>query len=58
MLALTRKEQQEIFIGQNIIVHIVSVSGNRVQLGIEAPADVPVYREELLQEQTKKEGVN
>lgn len=56
MLALTRKEQQEIFIGRDIIVRIVSVSGNRVQLGIEAPNDVPVFREELLQEQQEKKA--
>ncbi len=48
MLAVTRHDEQEIFIGENIIVRIIHVSGNKVKVGIEAPEDVPIYREELL----------
>lgn len=48
LLAVTRHDAQEIFVGENIIVHVIHVSGNKVKLGIEAPENVPIYREELL----------
>jgi len=47
MLVLSRKENQQLIIGDNIVVRIVRVSGNTVRLGIEAPAEVPIRREEL-----------
>lgn len=47
MLVLNRKTNEEIFIGQNVTVKIVSVSGSRVRLGISAPRSVPVLRAEL-----------
>ncbi len=50
MLVLTRKSGEEILIGDHIKVVIVEVKGNQVKLGIEAPADVTVYREEVYRE--------
>ena len=47
MLVLSRKENQELIIGDNIVVRVVRVEGGRVRLGIEAPAEVPIRREEL-----------
>lgn len=47
MLVLTRKSGEGILIGDNIKVVVVEVKGNQVKLGIEAPADVTVYREEV-----------
>ena len=47
MLVLTRKNQERILIGDDIVVQIVSVSGNQVQLGIDAPADLLILREEV-----------
>jgi carbon storage regulator len=47
MLVLSRKENQQLIIGENIIVRVVRVEGGRVRLGIEAPAEVPIRREEL-----------
>ncbi len=47
MLVLSRKERQRIKLGESIVVTVVRVSGDRVRLGIEAPADVVVLREEL-----------
>jgi carbon storage regulator CsrA len=47
MLVLTRKPQQSVRIGNNIIVNIVRVRGNTVQIGIEAPKDVNILRSEL-----------
>ncbi len=48
MLVLSRKLNQEIRIAENIIVRVIGIKGNQVRLGIVAPAEVPVLREELL----------
>lgn len=48
MLVLSRKLGERIVIGQDVTITVVRVSGNRVSLGIEAPADVRVIRAELL----------
>jgi len=47
MLLLTRKAQQSIRIGENIIVRVIAVNGNQVKIGVQAPKDVPVHREEI-----------
>ena len=47
MLVLSRKESQRIKLGDSIVVTVVRVSGDTVRLGIEAPADLVVLREEL-----------
>ncbi|MDB5391927.1 MAG: Translational regulator CsrA [Planctomycetaceae bacterium] len=52
MLVLSRKCDQEIVIAGNIRVKILEISGNRVRLGVEAPAFVSVLREELLTSQS------
>jgi len=48
MLVLTRKIGERIVIDNRIVVHLVQINGNRVRLGIEAPAGVDIKREELL----------
>jgi carbon storage regulator len=48
MLVLSRKLGEKIVIGDNIIVTIVKIDRNQIRVGIEAPHDVPVYREEIL----------
>jgi carbon storage regulator len=48
MLVLSRKVGERIQLGDNITVTLVKVSGSLVRLGIEAPASMPVVREELL----------
>ena len=48
MLVLNRKPQQAIKIGDDIYVTVCRVDGNKVRLAIDAPKDVPVWREELL----------
>ena len=50
MLVLSRKTNERILIGDSIRIHVVSVRGNVVRLGIEAPRDVTILREELLDE--------
>jgi carbon storage regulator len=47
MLVLSRKENEKIKLGDNITVTVVRVSGDKVRLGIEAPSDVLVLRDEL-----------
>lgn len=47
MLALTRKENESIIIGNDIEITILEVKGEQVKLGITAPKSVPVYRKEL-----------
>lgn len=50
MLVLTRKVNQSITLGQNIRVTILSVEGDRVSIGIDAPRDVRIFRSELIEE--------
>ncbi len=47
MLVLSRRESERIKLGDAIVVTVVRVTGGRVCLGIEAPADILVLREEL-----------
>ena len=47
MLVLSRKERERVRLGESIVVTIVRVSGDKVRLGIEAPPDVLVLRDEL-----------
>jgi len=50
MLVLTRKANQSIMIGDSIEVSVLSVLGEKVRLGIQAPRDVPVFRTEVFRE--------
>ena len=47
MLVLSRKESEKIRLGDSILITIVGVAGEKVRLGVEAPNDVRVLREEL-----------
>jgi carbon storage regulator len=47
MLVLTRKSNQSIMIGDEIEVSVLSVVGEKVRIGIQAPRAVPVYRREV-----------
>lgn len=47
MLVLSRKLNESIIIGDAIAVVICEIRGDKVRLGIEAPSDVPVHREEV-----------
>lgn len=46
MLVLTRRESQQIQIGDSVRIHIVEIKGTRVRIGIEAPRDIRVARAE------------
>ncbi|HUY87441.1 MAG TPA: carbon storage regulator [Pirellulales bacterium] len=47
MLVLSRRENERIRLGDSIVVTVVRLSGDKVRLGIEAPADIVVLRDEL-----------
>ena len=47
MLVLSRKLGEKIVIGDNIVVTVVKIDRNQIRIGIEAPQEVPVYREEI-----------
>ena len=47
MLVLTRKSNQSIMIGDDIEVSVLSIMGEKVRIGIQAPRDVPVFRREV-----------
>jgi len=50
MLVLSRKTNQSIMIGDAIEITVLSVAGDKVRLGIKAPREVPVYRDEVYNE--------
>ena len=47
MLILTRHIGETIIIGNNINVTVLSIAGNQVKIGVDAPKDIPVNREEI-----------
>ncbi len=47
MLVLSRHRDESIIIGDNIVVTIVDVRGDKVRLGIDAPTEIPVHRREV-----------
>jgi carbon storage regulator len=47
MLVLTRKSNQSIMIGDDIEVSVLSVMGEKVRIGIQAPREIPVFRKEV-----------
>ncbi len=47
MLILTRRQGERVVIGEEILITVMGVSGHSVRLGIEAPAGVSIYREEI-----------
>jgi carbon storage regulator len=47
MLVLSRQRDESIFIGDQIKITIVDIRGDKVRLGIEAPTEIPVHRQEV-----------
>lgn len=47
MLVLSRQRDESIVIGDNIIITVVDIRGDKVRLGINAPTDIPVHRQEV-----------
>lgn len=47
MLILTRKVGESLIIGDDVVVNVLGVKGNQVRIGVDAPKDVTVHREEI-----------
>jgi carbon storage regulator len=49
MLILTRRVGEKLVIGENVVVTVLGVKGNQIRIGIDAPPEVQVHREEIFQ---------
>ena len=58
MPVLTRKSNQSIMIGDDIEVSVLSIMGEKVRIGIQAPRDVPVFRREVYLEIQQERGLS
>jgi carbon storage regulator len=58
MLILTRRVQEALIINDNVTITVLSVKGNQVRLGIDAPRDVEVHREEIYHRVKANKTVN
>jgi carbon storage regulator len=47
MLIITRRPGEKVMVGDDVVVHVMEITGGTVRIGIEAPRSVPVYREEI-----------
>jgi carbon storage regulator len=57
MLVISRKRGDRILVGDDIVIEVADIRGDKVRIGISAPKDVPVHREEVwlaIQEQGKR----
>ena len=54
MLVLSRKLGEKIVIGENIVITIVKIDRNQIRIGIEAPSEIQVYREEIAPNRSAK----
>jgi carbon storage regulator len=58
MLVLSRKVNETIIINDNIVITVVDIRGDKVRLGIEAPKDIPVHRQEVYDAIKRAEGAS
>jgi len=58
MLILTRRSGEKIVIGDNVTVTVLGVKGHQVLIGIEAPPEIPVHREEVHQRILKERATD
>jgi carbon storage regulator len=58
MLILTRRIGEKLVIGDDVIVTVLGVKGNQIRIGIDAPLDVQVHREEIYERILKERAAN
>lgn len=60
MLILTRRVGETLMVGDDVTVTVLGVKGNQIRIGVNAPKDIPVHREEIFQriQREKKSGDN
>ncbi|MBL8852100.1 MAG: carbon storage regulator CsrA [Planctomycetaceae bacterium] len=58
MLVLSRKQDEKIIIGDSITLMVISIQGDKVRLGIEAPKHVSIHREEVYQAIQRERGAS
>ena len=56
MLILTRRVGETVMIGDNVAVTVLGVKGNQVRVGVNAPKDMPVHREEVFDRIKREDG--
>ena len=59
MLVLSRQRDESIIIGDNIVITVVDIRGDKVRLGINAPTEIPVHRQEVyeaIQRENQRSG--
>lgn len=56
MLVLSRQRDESIIIGDNIVITVVDIRGDKVRLGIQAPTEIPVHRQEVYEAIQRENG--
>jgi carbon storage regulator len=56
VLVLSRKTQEQIIVGENVVITVTRITGSRVTLGVDAPVDISVRRSEATRDHAKELG--
>ena len=57
MLVLSRQRDESIIISNNIVITVVEIRGDKVRLGIDAPTEIPVHRQEVYEAIQRENGI-